>query len=81
MTFFGARRNQYESTGTIVSATSSEESIAIVTVNANGANSSPTMPPTSAIGRNTATVVSVDDVIAPATSRTAVRMACTFSSP
>ena len=44
---------------------------AIVTVSANGRNSSPVMSPTRASGRNTATVVSVDAVTAPATSRTA----------
>ena len=53
----------------------------MATVRANGAKSSPTMPPTSAIGRNTATVVRVEAVMAPATSRTAVRMAWTFGSP
>ena len=79
--FFGCFRNQYDSTGTIVSETSSDESIAIVTVSANGANSSPTRPPTSAIGRNTATVVRVEEVIAPATSRTPARIACCFASP
>ena len=78
---FGCRRNQYESTGTIVSATNSEETIAIVTVSANGANSSPTNPPTNAMGRNTATVVRVDEVTAPATSRTPARMASRFGSP
>ena len=71
---FGGRRNQYASTGTIVSATSSDESSAIVTVSANGRNSSPVTSPTNAIGRNTATVVMVDAVTAPATSRTARTM-------
>ena len=42
-------------------------------VSANGRKSSPTSPPTSAIGRNTATVVSVEAVMAPATSRTPPR--------
>src|SRR5699024_76521 len=64
-------RNQYASTGTIVSATSREASIATVTVKANGRNSTPDIPPTSAIGRNTATVVIVEAVIAAPTSRTA----------
>lgn len=41
----------------------------------------PTMPPTTPMGRKTATVVRVEEVIAPATSRTAVRMACRRSSP
>ena len=77
----GGRRNQYASTGTTVSDTSSEASRATVTVIANGANSCPTNPPTRAIGANTATVVRVDAVTAPATSRTPVRMACSFSSP
>ena len=58
----------------MVSATSSEAVIAIVIVSANGRKSSPVMSPTKAIGRNTATVVMVDDVIAVATSRTARRI-------
>ena len=45
--------------------------MAIATVNANGWNSTPAMPPTSAIGRKTTTVVMVEAVMAPATSRTA----------
>ncbi len=77
----GALRNQYASTGITVSATSSDASSATVTVIANGANNWPIMPPTNAIGRNTATVVSVDAVTAPLTSRTAVRTAWRFSSP
>ncbi len=55
--------------------------MAMVTVRANGEKSSPTMSPTSAIGIKTATVVKVEAVIAPATSRTAVKMALIFSSP
>jgi hypothetical protein len=78
---FGGLRNQYASTGTTVSDTSSEASNATVTVIAKGENSSPTNPPTNAIGRNTATVVSVDDVTAPATSRTPSSTARCFSSP
>ena len=74
-------RNQYASTGTIVSDTRSEATIAIVTVIANGRNSSPTMSPTKTIGRNTATVVIVDAVIAAATSRTARRIASPLSAP
>ncbi len=74
-------RNQYARTGITVSDTSSEASRATVTVIANGAKSWPTNPPTSAIGANTATVVRVDAVTAPATSRTPVMMACRFSSP
>ncbi len=73
--------NQYASTGTIVRATTSEASMAIETVRANGRNSSPTMPPTSAIGRNTATVQIVEAAMAPPTSRTAARIAGAFSSP
>ncbi len=74
------RRNQYASTGTIVSATSSDDSIAIVIVSANGRKSSPVTSPTNAIGRNTATVVIVDAVIAEATSRTARRIDGSFSA-
>lgn len=80
-TAFGARRNQYESTGTTVSETSSDASRAAVIVSENEPNSSPTMPPTRPIGRNTATVVSVDAVTAPATSLTAEVIANSRSSP
>ena len=79
--FLRLPRNQYASTGTIVSETNSDASRAIVTVMAKGRNSSPVSPPTSAIGKNTATVVIVEAVTAVATSRTAVRMAGSFSSP
>ena len=72
---FGGFRNQYASTGTIVSAPSSEDSIAMPTVRAKGRNSSPAMPETTAIGRNTTTVARVEAVIAPATSPTASRIA------
>ena len=65
----------------MVSETSSEDTRAIVTVSAKGRNSSPASPATKAIGRKTATVVSVDAVIAPATSRMEVRMAVIFCSP
>jgi hypothetical protein len=75
------RRNQYASTGTIVSATNSDAAIAIVTVIANGRNSSPVTSPTNAIGRNTATVVIVEAVIAAATSRTASRIDESLSAP
>ncbi len=65
---FGALlRNQDASTGTIVSETTSEARSAIETVTANGRNSWPAMPETNAIGRKTATVVSVEAVMAPAT--------------
>ncbi|MCY1224577.1 hypothetical protein D9M72_367400 [compost metagenome] len=65
----------------MVRDTSSDESSAIVTVRAKGRNSSPASSPTNAIGRKTATVVSVDAVMAPATSRMEVRMADSFVSP
>ena len=42
----------------------------MVTVSANGLKSSPVIPVTNASGKNTATVVAVDAVTAPATSRT-----------
>lgn len=74
------RRNQYASTGTIVRATKSEASIAIVTVSANGRKSSPVRSPTKAMGRKTATVVRVDAVIAAATSRTARRIEASLSA-
>lgn len=77
----GARRNQKDSTGTTVSETSREASRAAVTVSENEPKSSPTMPPTRPMGRKTATVVSVDEVIAPATSLTAVMIADWRSSP
>ncbi len=77
----GGRRNQYDRTGTTVRETSSDASSAAVTVRLKEPNSSPTMPPTRPIGRNTATVVRVEDVTAPATSRTALRMAEWRSSP
>ena len=48
---------------------------------ANGRNSSPVRSPTKAIGRNTATVVIVDAVMAAATSRTARVMAASLSAP
>lgn len=65
----------------IVSATNSEASMPIATVSANGRNSSPTNPPTNPIGANTATVARVAAVIAPATSRVALRIAGLRSSP
>jgi HAE1 family hydrophobic/amphiphilic exporter-1 len=52
-----------------------------ITVSANGRNSSPTTPPTSAMGANTAMVQTVEAAIAPPTSRTAVTMAWRFFSP
>ena len=77
----GRFRNQYANTGMMVSDTSSEASNATVAVTANGRNSSPTSSPTNASGRNTATVARVEEVIAPATSRTPARIASRFSSP
>jgi hypothetical protein len=65
----------------IVSETSSDAIRAIAMVMPKGRNSSPVEPPTKAIGRNTATVVAVDAVTAPATSRTAVRIASCLGSP
>ena len=50
-------------------------------MSANGRNSSPVTPSTSASGRNTATVVIVDAVIAPATSRTARTIVDALSTP
>ena len=81
MTFFGARRNQYDSTGTIVSDTKSDAASAIAVVSANGRKSSPVMSPTRARGRKTAIVVTVDAVIAVATSLTPTRIAVFLSSP
>ncbi len=52
-----------------------------MTVIAKGAKSCPTKPPTRAMGAKTATVVNVDAVTAPATSRTAVRIAGRFGPP
>ena len=65
----------------MVSDTNSDASSAIAKVNENGLNSSPTKPPTKAIGKNTATVVIVAAVIAPETSFTAFRTAFFFGSP
>ena len=59
----------------MVRETSSELIIARPTVRAKGRNSSPAIPPTTAIGRNTTTVASVAAVMAPATSWTASRIA------
>lgn len=77
----GARRNQYDSTGTTVSETSREASSAAVMVSENEPKSWPTMPPTRPMGRKTATVVRVAEVTAPATSLTAVMIAAWRSSP
>ena len=60
---------KYASTGTTVSAQTSDASSANVTVSANGRKIWLTRPPTKPIGRKTRTVVSVLAVIAAATSR------------
>ncbi len=65
----------------MVSETNNDDRSAIVTVNAKGLNSSPARSPTKAIGRKTATVVSVEAVIAPATSRIEVTIAASLCSP
>jgi hypothetical protein len=77
----GDRRNQYASTGTMVSATKRDAASAIVMVSANGRKSSPVMSVTRASGRKTATVVIVDAVTATATSRTPALIASIFFSP
>ena len=77
----GLRITSDASTGTTVNDTSRDASSAAETATANGRNSSPTCPLTSPIGANTATVVTVDAVIAPATSRTAVRIAARRGPP
>ncbi len=77
----GARRNQYERTGTTVRETRRDARRATVTVMEKDPNRAPTMPPTTPMGRKTATVVRVEEVIAPETSRTALRIAARRSSP
>jgi hypothetical protein len=67
--------------GTTVSAQTSEASRANVTVSAKGRKNWLTMPPTKPIGRKTATVVRVELVIAPATSRGPWSTAVRRSSP
>ena len=57
------------STGTMVSATSSEASSASVTAMAKGRKNSLMNPARKPSGRKTDTVVSVEDVMAEATSR------------
>ena len=58
----------------MVRDTSSEAARASATVIAKGRNSSPTTPETKATGKNTAIVVRVEAVTAPATSRTEAMM-------
>ena len=65
----------------MVSDTKSDARSEIATVKAKGLNSSPISPPTKAIGRNTATVVMVEAVMALDTSRTAVSTAFLRGSP
>ena len=77
---FPGLRNHEASTGTIVKDTRSDAVIAIVTVSANGRNSSPVTSPTNAMGRKTATEVIVDAVMAAATSRTARMIVGIFSA-
>ena len=59
----------------MVRETTREASIAIATVRENGRSSSPAHPETTATGRNTITVASVAEVMAPATSPTASTIA------
>ena len=73
--------NQDAKIGTTVSETSSEASSATVTATAKGRKIAPACPPTRPIGRNTATVVRVELVTAPATSRTAFRIDLRPNSP
>ncbi len=77
---FPPRRNQYASTGTTVIETSSEATSATAMVTANGRNNSPVTPDTTATGKNTATVVAVDAVTAPATSLTEATMSAGVSA-
>jgi hypothetical protein len=69
------------STGTTVSATTSEARRANVTVSAKGRKNWLTRPPTKPSGRKTATVVNVAEVMAVATSRGPLRTAVRRSSP
>ena len=64
--------SQVEATGTTTRATTRLQSRANVTVSANGRKNSEARPATMPSGRNTATVVSVLAVMAPATSRVPV---------
>ena len=64
-----------------MSETSNEAASAKVIVKAKGLNISPTMPDTKAMGKNTAMVVTVEAVMAPATSRTANTIALARGSP
>ncbi|MBT9133366.1 MAG: hypothetical protein DDT38_00087 [Firmicutes bacterium] len=57
-----------DSIGTTISATARLASSEKLTVSASSRNIRPVIPPTKAIGKKTATVVSVDAVIAMATS-------------
>ncbi|MNO06769.1 hypothetical protein D3C81_2286940 [compost metagenome] len=66
--------------GTRVTATRSENSSEITMVHASGTKNLPTMPGTKASGRKTATVVSVEEVIAEDTSRVACSTSSAFRS-
>ena len=67
--------------GTTVTATSSDASSASATVMANGRKILPMTPVTRPSGRNTATVVSVEVVIAEETSVVALRTSSAVRSP
>src|SRR4051794_16130807 len=73
-------RNHFDKSGTTVIATTSEKSKEMTIVQASGANIFPTTPGTKAIGKNTATVVIVEDVIAAATSLVASSTSCSLRS-
>jgi hypothetical protein len=76
-----AGRRWPASSGTTVTATTSDASSATTTVNANGRKKLPAMPLRNAIGRKTATVVSVDDATAVVISRAPVYAATIGRSP
>ena len=61
-------RKMLTSTGTIVTATIRDASSAMATVSESGTKNLETIPPTRASGTKTAVVVSVDEVMALATS-------------
>ncbi|MMZ62919.1 hypothetical protein D1872_251470 [compost metagenome] len=68
------RTSSFASIGMTVRATSSEASIAVASVMANGRNSWPAIPLTMPRGANTPTVVRVEDVMAAPTSIVAFLM-------
>ena len=73
--------NPEANTGTTVSDTIRDASRATTAATAKGRKISPACPPTRPMGRNTATVVSVDDVTAPLTSLTALMIDLRPNSP